>query len=182
MFFALCLMALCMLYFGLHALCCWLKDRWEKRAKASHLQPMRNKFGQPLTLLLLLFCLGLAACATLNPGADPFIVRVEQGQAGVAATVDMVLHVDETDRGFWKTNAPAFHTFCEWLRTPTPYGGTNVARCIATQANVEDLKRSYKSAKSAGTSNALFLAFIELGTLQSQSLSWSNIITSPIHP
>jgi aconitase B len=57
-----------------------------------------------------------------------------------SATFDLLLRVDNTDRGFWRTNAPAFHQFCEWLRTPTPYQAQTVPRCVALQLNVDDLR------------------------------------------
>lgn len=131
--------------------------------------------------LLFLLALGLWACSTLSPGADPFVVRVEQGEAGSGATFDLVLRLDASDRGFWRTNAPAFHNFCEWLRTPTPYSGKAVPRCVAMQFNVDDLKLAYKASKTATSSNALYEAFSVLGTAVGQANSWSNIVTAPIH-
>jgi hypothetical protein len=124
----------------------------------------------------------IAACASLTPGADPLVVRVEQGESGASATFDLVLHEDNANRPFWKTNAPGFHAFCEWLRTPTPYGGSNVARCVAIELNVDDLKVAYKASKTAGNSNALYTAFGTLDAAISQAASWENIATNSIHP
>ena len=129
-----------------------------------------------------LACLIGWGCASLTPGSDPIVVRVEQAQTSAMATFDLVLHVDQADRGFWRTNAPAFHQFCEWLRTPTPYSGTNLARCQVMQLNVSDLKLAYKASKSAGSSNALYSAWATLNTAIGQSTSWTTIVTTPTHP
>lgn len=123
-----------------------------------------------------------AGCATLDKDADALVVRVEQTQTAANATFDMILHVDNSDRGFWRTNAPAFHKFCEFLRTPEPYGTNLVPRCVAIELNVDDLKLAYKASRSSGNSNALVSAWAVLNQLFSQSLSWSNIITSPVRP
>lgn len=120
----------------------------------------------------------LNGCATLDPNADPFVVRTEQLQKQADATVDFVLGVDNADRGFWRTNAPAFHNFCEYLRTPIPVSPThNSPRVLAIEANVQQLKVQYKANRSAGNSNLLFQVSSELAVLVSQAGSWSNIVT-----
>jgi hypothetical protein len=94
----------------------------------------------------------------------------------------LVLHLNQADRGFWATNAPAFDRFCAWLRTQQAYGTNTVSRAQLMELNVQDLKLSYKAAKTAGNSNALYLAWAVLNQAWSQSTSWSNIITAPVHP
>ena len=137
---------------------------------------MKNK----KTLIAVLFALMLVVgCASLTPGADPLVVRVEQTETAAGATFDMVLHVDAADRGFWKTNAPAFHQFCEWLRTPMNYKTNVVARCVELQFNVDDLKLSYQASKTTGTSNSLYSAWMVLNTAFSQASSWQTIVTTP---
>ena len=123
----------------------------------------------------------LVACASLNPGADAFVVRVEQAQTAAGATFDLVLRVDNSDRGFWRTNAPAFHQFCEWLRTPQKMQGSNVARAVALQLNVDDLKFAYKQSNTTGNSNALWTAFRVLSAVISQADSWQVIIEAPTY-
>jgi hypothetical protein len=132
-------------------------------------------------LALVLTCVALS-CATLEPGADPFVVRVEQTQTSASATIDMILHVDHADRGLWRSNAPAFHRWCEYLRTPQPYGTTTVPRAVAIKLNVDDLKLAFKASRSAPGSNALWSAWSVLNALVLQSASWSNIVSSPITP
>ncbi len=147
-----------------------------------------KRINAALLALLIVVALAIPAtaifmgCASLSAGADPLVVRVEQGETGANATFDFVLHEDQANRGFWETNAPAFHNFCEWLRTPTVYTGTNVPRCVAMQLNVDDLKLSYKASKTAGNSNALFSAFAVLSTAFSEASSWQGIVTNSVHP
>lgn len=124
----------------------------------------------------------LVSCATLQPGADPFVVRVEQTQTGALATFDFILRIDHSNRSFWLTNAPGFHNFAEWLRTPQAYGTNSVSRCVAMQLNVDDLKMAYKASKTTGSSNVLWSAWAMLNAAIVQSTSWSNIVTTPTHP
>lgn len=123
----------------------------------------------------------LHGCATVDPGQSTFVVRVEQTQEGAAATFDFVLQTDQLNRGFWRTNAPAFHNFCEWLRTPVPFGQMQLQRALAMQANVQELKKTYKTNRDAGSSNQLYLAWQTLSTAISQANSWSNIVVLPVH-
>lgn len=130
---------------------------------------------------LALVTLGLS-CATLNPGADAFVVRVEQTQTAAGATFDFILRIDSVDRGFWKTNSPAFHNLCEWMRTPQLYGSNALPRVVVMQLNVDDLKTAYRASRSVGSSNALYSAWQVLQTAFSQASSWSNIVVTPVHP
>lgn len=150
-----------------------------------NIRPMRG-FVSLLSLTAIIF--GLVACAHLQPGADPLVVRVEQGLTGAKATFDMVLHVDNADRGFWRTNAPAFHNFCSWLRTPMPYTApdfltfTNMPRASLMQLNVQDLKLAYKASRTSGNSNALWTAWTVLDTSLNQASSWQLIVSTPVNP
>lgn len=121
-------------------------------------------------------------CASLTPGSDPLVVRAEQIQTGANATFDFVLHLDDNNRGLWRTNAPAFHNFCEWLRTPMQYKASQtVSRCVLMQLDVDDLKTDYKMNKSAANSNVLYTAIGTLSYALGQSASWSNIVVTPTH-
>jgi hypothetical protein len=121
-------------------------------------------------------------CSSLTPGADPLVVRVEQTLTGSSATFDFVLGVDNANRAFWVTNGPAFHQFCEFLRTPQPYKSVTVPRCVAMELNVDDLKLAYQDSKTTGNSNALWSAWSVLSTAITQTASWSNIVAGPVHP
>ena len=46
------------------------------------------------------------------------VVRAEQSITIANATFDSAVKIDNANRSFFRTNAPAFHQFCEWLRTP----------------------------------------------------------------
>ncbi len=126
-------------------------------------------------------------CVALSPGADPFVVRVEQSQTAAAATFDMILNVELASPAYWKTNAAPFYQFCEWLKTPVTYcaaaSGTCIPcpRCVVMQLNVDDLKVAYKLSKTTGNSNALWSAWSVLNTAIGQSTSWSNIVTTATH-
>ena len=133
-------------------------------------------------LLVTIPLVALIGCAHLLPGSDPLVVRTEQTQAGANSTFDFVLNLDNNNRGFWRTNAPAFHGFCEWLRTPMNYKASQtVSRCVLMQLDVDDLKTAYKMNKSAANSNVLFTAVGTLSYALGQSMSWSNIIVTPTH-
>jgi len=132
--------------------------------------------------LLLTPLLLILGCATLDPGANAFIVRVEQGQSIAQPTFDLVLNLDNDARAFWRTNAAPFHQFAEWLRAPVIYSNSPLQRVIAIQAQVQDLKMAYKTTRDAGHSNELFLAWTVLDKAINQAAGWSMIITnSPIH-
>jgi hypothetical protein len=142
---------------------------------------MKSKTLAAVSAVALLIGLAIG-CASLTPGADPLVVRVEQTLTGANATFDFVLGIDNGNRAFWVTNAPAFHQFAEWLRTPQAYGTNVVSRCVAMQLNTDDLKLSYQASKTTGSSNALWSAWSVLSTAITQTGSWSNIITGPVHP
>jgi hypothetical protein len=116
-------------------------------------------------------------CVKLKPGADPIVVRAEQAEAGAKATFDLVLKTDQIDRGYWRTNAPAFHNFCEWLRQPQPVWGTNyLPRASAMIANLDNVKQDYKAAR--GSSNAVITALITLQSAVTEASAWSAVVTN----
>ena len=124
----------------------------------------------------------VVGCAALQPGADPLVVRAEQAQTVARSTFDFVLTLDNTDRGFWRTNTPTFHSFCSFLREPMPYKGAPMPRVIYVQIQLDDLKLAYKGAKTTTNSNALYTALIVLQELSSQAAAWQIISTLPTYP
>lgn len=132
--------------------------------------------------LFLVLMFALAGCATLQPGADPIVVRAEQLQTTAEGAFDLVLSVDHADRGFWKTNAPAFHSFAEYLRVSVAAEGipgrAEMPRYIAAQFALDNAKLAYKAAKGASSSNALFSAIISMDALAQQSLAWRTIVST----
>lgn len=127
-----------------------------------------------LTLSVNLF----TGCASVKSGSDPIIVRAEQVESGALASFIFVINFDNSDRGFWKTNAPAFHNFAEWLRTPVGVDslGNTQRRGLQMISNVDSLKVAYKS--NASQSNALQTAIATLAQAVSQAQSWTTIVTT----
>lgn len=136
----------------------------------------------------LIFCAGtwiivamfvFVGCVALQPGADPLVVRVEQGETLAKSSFDFVVNVDESNRGFWMTNAPALHNFAEWLRAPvTLNGNTNEPRGIAMILTVDAAKLSYQADKSSFNSNILMTVFGVLTQAQQQASAWQIIATT----
>ena len=122
----------------------------------------------------------LIGCATLQPGADPLVVRAEQLETAATASFDLVVNLDDANRTFWRTNAPAFHNFSEWLRTPIVVGpGTNtMRRGLAMISQVDAAKLQYKA--STSQSNVLLTAITILSSAIDQSTAWATIVKTPI--
>ncbi len=135
----------------------------------------------PVPIIFLIGALslwGLAGCVQLQPGADPLVVRAEQLETTATASFDLVVSVDGSERAFWATNAPAFHQFAEWLRTPimeTP--NPNERRGLALILQLDDAKAQYLINKSS--SNALLKAISDLSFAESQASAWATIIKTP---
>ena len=119
-------------------------------------------------------------CASLQKGADPIVVRAEQVETVAASAFDTVVILDNSNRGFWQTNAPAFHLFAEWLRTPITIESTNsMRRGLAMVKLVDDAKLIYVS--NASQSNILNQAISDLQIAVTQAQAWSTIIQTPTH-
>lgn len=138
----------------------------------------KNPPSLPVILLPFLFAGALlSGCATVQPSNDVLVVRTEQTLTVAEGTFLFTLQVDNSDRGFWRTNAPAFHRFAEDLRTPTSYHGTNtLPRWRVGLLSVNDVKTDYKASKAS--SNALATALATLTSLQGQALAWLTIVTN----
>lgn len=136
-----------------------------------------------IATLLLVCGLGgaaMVACAPLQPGADPLVVRAQQTLTTGKQTFDLVLNLDNSDRGMWRTNAPAFHNFCEWLRTPQVVDQTNsLPRGASILWNLNETLVSYQTL--GGSTNALWSALSALNTTLGQATSWINIVTNTPH-
>ncbi|MGO8839463.1 MAG: hypothetical protein ACLP7I_12025 [Limisphaerales bacterium] len=118
-----------------------------------------------------------AGCASTQPGADPLVVNVERAETVGQSTFTLLLDVDNSNRPYWQTNAPAFHTFCQWLRQPQTIEGTNTQpRAIALLLSLDDVKLDYKAAQTS--SNALTEALATFQGVLSQASAWSTLITS----
>lgn len=122
-------------------------------------------------------------CASLSPGADPLVVRCEQAETTANSTFTLTLTVDNNDRGFWRTNAPAFHSFCEWLRQPValPSGSitNSLPRNLAMIEQLDQVKLAYKSASIS--SNTVYTVLTTLLSAESQASAWLAITTNGLH-
>lgn len=119
---------------------------------------------------------GLVGCAPLQPGADPLVVRTEQTLTVAKSSFDLVLHVDEAHRDFWRVQAPAFHSFCEDLRTPVTLGTNNLPRCSAMLWSVDQVKLRYKEGRASFDDLETVLVTLQ-GTVD-QAQAWLTIVTN----
>lgn len=127
------------------------------------------------------FCLCLfgtgMTCRPLDPGADPLVVRVEQASTLGKQTVQTLFNIDHADRGFWKTNAPAFHNFVNGLRQPQVIEGTNtLPRGYAILWSLQDVKNDYKLNRAS--SNQLWTALQTVQSVLNEAGPWLSIVTN----
>ena len=128
--------------------------------------------------LLLALAVG---CGTVQPGADPIIVNAERLQTSAKASFELVLKLDHSNRAFWQQNAPAFHTFCETLRKPTPYPGrTALPQYRVWLLKLDDAKLAYKEGRTDGQPLANAINLIE--TAVTQANAWSIIVQQAANP
>lgn len=128
-------------------------------------------------LIVGLLAFALVGCASLQPGANPIIVRAEQAETTAKASFDLVLNLDNSNRSLFEVQVPAFHNFCEWLRDPQVVEGTNyLPRASAMLIQLDDLKLAY--AGSTTTSNALLEGIITVETAATQASSWLTVTTN----
>jgi hypothetical protein len=136
-----------------------------------------------LLLLALSTCLlafVILGCASVASGNDPLIVRGEQAEKGGIVIFDAVVNQDDSNRAFWKTNAPAFHAFAEWLRSPITIEQTNtLPRGVAIIKQLDDLKLAYKA--SASYSNAYYSALVTAESAITQGSAWITISTNSVN-
>lgn len=112
-------------------------------------------------------------CANVKyaPGADPLVVETEALETRAQNGFDLVLHADDANRDFFRTNAPGFHGACEWLRSPIAYHGTvTVARAQCIILQLDDVKKDYKSGRA--NSNQLAAASSILSSALTQVQIW----------
>jgi hypothetical protein len=140
---------------------------------------MKNRIINLLSIAALLIVVGIG-CSTIQPGADVLVVRAEQLETTADASFQLVVSVDNADRGFWKTNAPAFHNFAEWLRAPVPTpSNPNEPRGLGMILLVDADKIAYQQNKSL--SNSLLSAISDLQFAANQAASWQVIVSSTNH-
>ena len=131
-----------------------------------------------ICLVSLVWLVLLVGCARLEPGTNSLIVRAEQTQAVGLATFDLVLGIDNASRDFYRTNAPAFHSFCEWLRKPVQIeDGKTLPASLALLHNLDQVKLAYS--KSQVSSNVLASTLATLSVTLDQANHWILTIKKP---
>lgn len=123
----------------------------------------------------------LVACAHLQPGADPLVVRTEQTEQVALATMNLAVHLDDANRTFYRSNAAPFHVFCEWLRQPqtvllSPTGNVTLARGPAMLWSLHQTKLAYQSSKTY--SNALVSALATVEAALAEAQQWVSQINT----
>lgn len=132
------------------------------------------KMKRYLLSFFLVFAIG---CASLNPGADALVVRVEQSEAVALSTFDLVLGIDHAQRDWFARNVPEFHKFCEWLRAPVAVDGTNtLPHSLALVKNLDNVKIAYK--QGAASSNAVTIALAVLQSSVKQANGWITTVST----
>ena len=131
----------------------------------------------PLIFLVASLALPLAAftgCASLDPNARAVVVRAEQSEAVANATLDAAIHIDASNREFFKTNAAPFHAFCEWLRTPVlmPPLTTPQPRGVAMIRSLDAVKETYKRTNTTNDYAILISSLATVEAVTSQAQNW----------
>jgi len=143
--------------------------------------------SKPPFKLPLLFIMGmlpiafLSGCATLDKTADAVVVRAEQTLHIATASMDTLLKIDDSNRQFYRTNAPAFHNFAEYLRVPitiTLYGTNKTeARGLTFVESAQAIKLAYKRNRTPENKASLItaLATLETAVRQTQTQLAANL-------
>ncbi len=95
------------------------------------------------------------------------------------STFDLVLETDNQNRPFWRTNAPQFHAFAEWLRQPQAVGGTNYPRATAMILDLDFTKRDYKVNKISATQLQLVVSTVQDAITRAGG--WLTVATNSVH-
>jgi len=167
---------------GLIALVTWLMThKWNATpATPAATQPVNIPITKITPLLALTAASGLyvfTACAPLQPGADPIVVRAEQSETVAKGTFDAILKLDNSNRPYFRTNAPGLHKLCEWLRQPQMVEGTNkLPRATALLVSLDDVKLAYKAGRA--TTNELFTVLFPVESAVGQAQNWLTVTTN----
>lgn len=133
-----------------------------------------------VVLMLATFSFFFEGCNSVAVGSDPVVVRAEQAESGATNTLNLIVTLDDANRGFWMTNAPALHTFAESLRKPVQIDGVTLPAGLAAVRSVDDVRVAYVAGKA--TSNDLAMAVSVLQSLLSQASAWSTIVSNTPNP
>ncbi|MEQ2008125.1 MAG: hypothetical protein ABMA26_15110 [Limisphaerales bacterium] len=116
--------------------------------------------------LLALLCLVLTGCATLQPGADPLVVRCQQAEATAFATFDTFVHLVADHETKVRATVPAAYTFAEWLRAKGPDG---TPRGLAMISSLGNVRRAYAASRTPEHKASLVSALAALQAAVAES-------------
>lgn len=134
---------------------------------------------QAVVIASLALALFIGGCATVSPTANQLVVRCEQSQTVTFSTFDAVVHLDDSNRAFWKTNAPEFHAFAEWLRQPVVLNATNtLPRGAAIIWSVDQTKLTYKQTLTGKDQLVASLAAMETALREAQTYLYQTSISN----
>lgn len=143
----------------------WQIDYWKWNVKSELLY----YFIAVFTAMMLLA--SLIGCASIQKGQDPLIVEAERVLTIGKGTLELVTAVDEANRAFWATNAPAYHQFVESLRQKVVFNETNIMRRgPAILVSLDNIKLQYKASKAS--SNALITAIATGDSVLREAQMW----------
>lgn len=124
-------------------------------------------------LLSLLALCGLISlftgCASLAPGADSVEVRAEQTILESHDALHAFLLLDNANRDFARTQAPAAHKFAEFLREPVPDVSGTVPRWIGLIESATRTRLEYKKSRGPDNQNKLAAALAGLTSAVAES-------------
>lgn len=116
---------------------------------------MRHLFTAPILAISM-----LSSCSTLKPDADPVVVHAEQSLAIAHETFEIFLKLDDANRDFIRSNAPAVHTYAEYLRVKE--GNPPVQRNIGWVESALAVKNAYKGNRTPENRASLSTALATL--------------------
>ena len=136
--------------------------------------PSSGGISKTVSALVALCAVSLlfTGCASIASGNRAVVVRAEQSISLANATLDSAVHIDDANRLWSMSHAPAFHQFCEWLRAPVvmlPLTNS-LPRGLAIVASADAVKETYKRTNNTNDYALLIssLAVLESATSQAQ--------------
>lgn len=117
-------------------------------------------------LALLSSVLLLCGCASLQPGADPLVVRCQQAEATAFATFDTFVHLVADHEAKVKATVPAAFAFAEWLRAKQPDG---LPRGLSLVESLGTVRRAYAANRTPAGKASLLSALASLQAAVAES-------------
>ena len=117
-------------------------------------------------LVTMVFCclagLVVTGCSTVAAGSDPLVVRAQQVETVAYSAFDTFLKIDNADRAFIASNAPAVHAFAEQLRQPVLDGTNQTRQGLLWITQLDRITQAYET--NGASSNAVEASIAVLQT------------------